>query len=32
MVGLLAGLFAWVQYRVMLASSVGGDLDARSSC
>jgi eukaryotic-like serine/threonine-protein kinase len=26
MVGLLAGLFSWVQYRVMLASSVGGDL------
>ena len=29
MVGLLAGLFAWVQYRVMLASSVGGDLMRR---
>ena len=26
MVGLLAGLFAWMQYRVMLESSVGGDV------
>jgi serine/threonine-protein kinase len=26
MVGLLAGLFAWLQYRVMLDSSIGGDL------
>src|SRR5262249_5454553 len=26
MVGLLAGLFTWVQYRVMLESLVGGDV------
>jgi serine/threonine-protein kinase len=32
MVGLLAGLFAWVQYRLMLESSVGGDVMGRSSC